>query len=175
MQVVLLVRRATGDEEVSAAGGQLRGVILAQSLPHLSHLGARAAACEAVWMCHRCWRHHRKDALGPPCRFGIDCLTQHCLGAGVRARQERVPFVTCEDGGLLDTAVRPLLGKRVRLQAGAQGVLLSADDNTDEAAGGASSDGAATAAAHPASAERAVTKASCSRSCPGGAIHCDWS
>lgn len=44
-QVVLLVRKATGDEEVSAAGGQLRGVILAQSLPHLSHLGAIAVSC----------------------------------------------------------------------------------------------------------------------------------
>ena len=42
LQVVLLVRKATGDEEVSAARGQLRGVILAQSLPHLSHLGAGA-------------------------------------------------------------------------------------------------------------------------------------
>lgn len=47
-QVVLLVRKATGDEEVSAAGGQLRGVILAQSLPHLSHLGASAVACESA-------------------------------------------------------------------------------------------------------------------------------
>lgn len=70
-----------------------------------------------------------------------------------------MPFVTCEDNGLLDSAVRPLLGKRVRLQAGAQGVLLSADDSTDASAGGAASDGAATAAAHPASADRAVTKA----------------
>lgn len=40
MQVVLLVRNATGDEEVGAAGKQLRGIILAHSLPHLSHLGA---------------------------------------------------------------------------------------------------------------------------------------
>lgn len=38
--VVLLLRRASGDEEVGAAGPGLRGVILAHALPHLSHLGA---------------------------------------------------------------------------------------------------------------------------------------
>ncbi len=38
--VVLLVRSASGDEEVGAAGANLKGVILRQSLPHLSHLGA---------------------------------------------------------------------------------------------------------------------------------------
>jgi hypothetical protein len=109
------------------------------------------------------------------CDCVASSLTQRCLGAGVRARQERVPFVTCEDGGLLDSVVRPLLGKRVRLQAGAQGVLLSADDDSDAAAGSASSSGAAAAAAHTASAERTVTKASCFRSCPGGAFHCcEW-
>lgn len=37
--VVLLVKSASGDEEVGAAGANLRGVILRQSLPHLSHLG----------------------------------------------------------------------------------------------------------------------------------------
>lgn len=37
---VLLVRSATGDEEVGAMGGALKGVILCHSLPHLSHLGA---------------------------------------------------------------------------------------------------------------------------------------
>ena len=156
-QVVLLVRKATGDEEVSAAGGQLRGVILAQSLPHLSHLGARTAACESAPCAIAAGL--REGSTGSSRPFGTVCLTQRCLGTGVRARQERVPFVTCEDGGLLDSAVRPLLGKRVRLQAGAQGVLLSADDSTDASAGAAGSDGTATAAAHPASAERAVTKA----------------
>ena len=38
--VVLLLRRASGDEEVGVAGPGLRGVILAHALPHLSHLGA---------------------------------------------------------------------------------------------------------------------------------------
>ena len=40
--VVLLVRRADGDEEVGPLGHHLRGVILCQDLPHLSHLGVRA-------------------------------------------------------------------------------------------------------------------------------------
>ena len=38
--VVLLVNHASGDEEVGAVGPNLRGVILKQALPHLSHLGA---------------------------------------------------------------------------------------------------------------------------------------
>lgn len=37
--VVLLVKRASGDEEVGACGVNLRGVILCHGLPHLSHLG----------------------------------------------------------------------------------------------------------------------------------------
>ena len=37
--VVLLVRKASGDEEVGAAGVNLKGVILCHGLPHLSHLG----------------------------------------------------------------------------------------------------------------------------------------
>ena len=37
--VVLLVKAASGDEEVGAAGANLTGVILRHSLPHLSHLG----------------------------------------------------------------------------------------------------------------------------------------
>ena len=37
--VVLLVKAASGDEEVGAAGANLKGVILRHSLPHLSHLG----------------------------------------------------------------------------------------------------------------------------------------
>ena len=39
--VVLLLRAADGDEEVSAAGVCVRGIVLTQELPHLSHLGAR--------------------------------------------------------------------------------------------------------------------------------------
>lgn len=37
---ILLVESATGDEEVAALGRNLRGIILRQDLPHLSHLGA---------------------------------------------------------------------------------------------------------------------------------------
>ena len=65
--VILLVHEASGDEEVSAAGVPLKGVILAHSLPHLSHLG-------------------------------------------VRARQEKVVFVTCEDADTLNATVKPLIG-----------------------------------------------------------------
>ena len=38
--LILLTRHASGDEEISAAGLDVRGVLLCQSLPHLSHLGA---------------------------------------------------------------------------------------------------------------------------------------
>ena len=37
--LILLTKRASGDEEVSAAGLDVQGVLLCQSLPHLSHLG----------------------------------------------------------------------------------------------------------------------------------------
>ena len=39
---ILLVRHATGDEEVSASGDGVRGVVLMHELPHLSHLAIRA-------------------------------------------------------------------------------------------------------------------------------------
>ena len=71
-----------------------------------------------------------------------------------------MPFVTCEDAELLDSAVRPLLGKRVRLQAGAQGVLLAADDGTDASADNTGSKDTPTAARRSASAQGTVTKAS---------------
>lgn len=65
--IILLVHAASGDEEVTAAGVPLRGVILAHSLPHLSHLG-------------------------------------------VRARQEKVVFVTCEDEDTIAATIKPLIG-----------------------------------------------------------------
>ena len=71
--VILLVHEASGDEEVSAAGVPLRGVILAHSLPHLSHLG-------------------------------------------VRARQEKVVFVTCEDEDTIAASVKPLIGMSLTLR-----------------------------------------------------------
>ncbi|KNA06557.1 hypothetical protein SOVF_179910 isoform A [Spinacia oleracea] len=76
--VILVVRKADGDEEVTAAGTNIVGVILLQELPHLSHLG-------------------------------------------VRARQEKVAFVTCEDD---DSAsyFKKLSGQYVRLEASSGGV-----------------------------------------------------
>lgn len=39
---VVVLRQATGDEDVSGCDGALQGLILCHSLPHLSHLGVRA-------------------------------------------------------------------------------------------------------------------------------------
>ncbi|DBA93500.1 hypothetical protein WJX82_005630 [Trebouxia sp. C0006] len=80
--VVLLVHEASGDEEVSATGVPLKGVILAHSLPHLSHLG-------------------------------------------VRARQEKVVFVTCEDEDTMAATVKPLIGQRIQLKASLEGVSFA--------------------------------------------------
>ncbi|XP_065861529.1 phosphoglucan, water dikinase, chloroplastic isoform X3 [Euphorbia lathyris] len=79
--VILVVNKADGDEEVTAAGGDIVGVVLLQEMPHLSHLG-------------------------------------------VRARQEKVVFVTCEDGDKIDDIQR-LSGKCVRLEASSTGVNLT--------------------------------------------------
>ncbi|GLI64789.1 hypothetical protein VaNZ11_008194 [Volvox africanus] len=72
--VVLVVRRADGDEELGPLGSRLRGVVLLQELPHLSHLG-------------------------------------------VRARQDGVTFVTCDDDDTVSRVLRPLIGRRVTLSA----------------------------------------------------------
>ncbi|KAH6785738.1 chloroplastidic phosphoglucan [Perilla frutescens var. hirtella] len=79
--IILVVKRADGDEEVTAAGANITGVILMQELPHLSHLG-------------------------------------------VRARQEKVVFVTCEDDEKVSD-IRNLSGKFVRLEASPTGVSLT--------------------------------------------------
>jgi len=42
----------------------------------------------------------------------------------VRARQERVPFVTLEDRDILNSEVLPLLGKQVALIASPEGAIL---------------------------------------------------
>ncbi|KAJ7532987.1 hypothetical protein O6H91_13G028200 [Diphasiastrum complanatum] len=78
--IILLVKKADGDEEVKAAGANVVGIILQHELPHLSHLG-------------------------------------------VRARQEKVVFVTCEDEEQV-ARVRTLLGQSVKLQASPDGVNL---------------------------------------------------
>ncbi|KAL9144745.1 hypothetical protein ABFS82_14G316100 [Erythranthe guttata] len=79
--IILVVNRADGDEEVTAAGANIAGVILMQELPHLSHLG-------------------------------------------VRARQEKVVFVTCEDEEKV-ADIKTLYGKFVRLEASSGGVSLA--------------------------------------------------
>ena len=43
--VVLLVKSASGDEEVGAAGIDLKGVLLCHTVPHLSHLGVQPLSC----------------------------------------------------------------------------------------------------------------------------------
>ncbi|KAL0323376.1 UNVERIFIED_CONTAM: Phosphoglucan, water dikinase, chloroplastic [Sesamum angustifolium] len=46
--IILVVSKADGDEEVTAAGANIAGVILMQELPHLSHLGEKVVfvTCE---------------------------------------------------------------------------------------------------------------------------------
>ncbi|CEM11132.1 unnamed protein product [Vitrella brassicaformis CCMP3155] len=85
---VMLVRAATGDEEIGGVGdSNVHAIILGHDLPHLSHLG-------------------------------------------VRARQEGVVFVTCEDSDEVK-GVAALKGKIVRVEASSQGVEVY---EVDEAA-----------------------------------------
>lgn len=58
--------------------------------------------------------------------------------AGVRARQEKVTFATVEDDALLQSLVRPLVGKRIRLSASAAGVQLVEYDGPDSSMADAS-------------------------------------
>ncbi|OMP05624.1 Pyruvate phosphate dikinase, PEP/pyruvate-binding protein [Corchorus olitorius] len=46
--IILVVNKADGDEEVTAAGSNIAGVVLLQELPHLSHLGEKVVfvTCE---------------------------------------------------------------------------------------------------------------------------------
>lgn len=78
--VILVVRKADGDEEVTAAGPSIVGVVLLQELPHLSHLG-------------------------------------------VRARQEKVVFVTCDDRDSVADLLK-LSGQYVRIEASSGGVKV---------------------------------------------------
>ncbi|XP_027189138.1 phosphoglucan, water dikinase, chloroplastic isoform X2 [Cicer arietinum] len=85
--IILIVNKADGDEEVTAAGRNIVGAILKQELPHLSHLG-------------------------------------------VRARQEKVVFVTCEDDEKV-AEIQKLIGSCVRLEASAAGVNLTLSSSVD--------------------------------------------
>jgi hypothetical protein len=64
----------------------------------------------------------------------------------VRARQERVPFVTIEDRAVIAGEVEPLLGQLVALVASPEGAQLRPATSADEAAGGAGSSNGAAAA-----------------------------
>ncbi|XVE81191.1 hypothetical protein DITRI_Ditri15bG0043000 [Diplodiscus trichospermus] len=89
--VILVVNKADGDEEVTAAGSNIAGVVLLHELPHLSHLG-------------------------------------------VRARQEKVIFVTCEDEENVSD-LQKLAGKYLRLEASSKGVNISPSSSDNEDAG----------------------------------------
>ncbi|KAK6266128.1 hypothetical protein QUC31_016965 [Theobroma cacao] len=106
--VILVVNKADGDEEVTAAGSNITGVVLLQELPHLSHLG-------------------------------------------VRARQEKVVFVTCEDEDIVSN-IQILAGKYVRLEALSTGVHLSPssldDHNADSVAKNLSRNGSPAVEVH---------------------------
>lgn len=100
--VILVVSKADGDEEVTAAGSNIVGVVLLQELPHLSHLG-------------------------------------------VRARQEKVVFVTCEDDDKVND-IRKLDQKYVRLEASSSEVNLTASTGeSDPSLNNISSNGSSTA------------------------------
>lgn len=75
---VLIAHTADGDEEIAVGAGHVKGIVLLQSLPHLSHLG-------------------------------------------VRARQEGVPFATCDDAETAAT-VLACKGKRVGIEVATSAV-----------------------------------------------------
>ncbi|XVF37860.1 hypothetical protein REPUB_Repub20aG0047400 [Reevesia pubescens] len=106
--IILVVNRADGDEEVTAAGSNIAGVVLLQELPHLSHLG-------------------------------------------VRARQEKVVFVTCEDEEKVSD-IQKHAGKYVRLEASSSGVNISPssldDHDADSVAKNLSINGSAAVEVH---------------------------
>lgn len=52
--VIVLVNEASGDEEVGALGAKLKGVILAHSLPLLSHLGKSPNLVSIECVCQVC-------------------------------------------------------------------------------------------------------------------------
>ncbi|KAH9305067.1 hypothetical protein KI387_009471 [Taxus chinensis] len=85
--IILLVKKADGDEEVKAAGENIVGVVLLHEMPHLSHLG-------------------------------------------VRARQEKVVFVTCEDEEKI-VELRKLTRQSVKLEASAESVDVLASSSSD--------------------------------------------
>ena len=58
-------------------------------------------------------------------------------GAGVRARQEKVVFCTCEDETLVNDSVRPLVGSIVQLRVSGGAVSIEAYDAANNDVGAA--------------------------------------
>ncbi len=84
---------------------------------------------------------------------------------GVRTRQEGVVFVTCEDAEAVASQAQPLLGSRIRLTAGPNGVSVSpagqgsaASSSNGSSAAANSNGNGASAAAKPAARAGAVEK-----------------
>lgn len=77
-------------------------------------------------------------SLGPALQ-GVILLQQlpHLSHLGVRARQENVPFVTCDDADTVNATVRGLIGQQVELSAIPDGVTVapSHDLHSDPAPG----------------------------------------
>ena len=70
---MLLVKHASGDEEITATGIDVKGVLLCQSLPHLSHLGV----------------HPGLQALDP-CSGSEPCVhTPHDLACHIKISEEQ--------------------------------------------------------------------------------------
>ncbi|KAL0432167.1 UNVERIFIED_CONTAM: Phosphoglucan, water dikinase, chloroplastic [Sesamum latifolium] len=103
--IILVVSKADGDEEVTAAGANITGVILMQELPHLSHLGVRA-----------------RQASLMPCPFLLLLFFQEYRQTASELI-EKVVFVTCEDDEKV-ADIKMLIGKFVRLDASSAGVSL---------------------------------------------------
>ena len=76
----------------------------------------------------------------------------------MRARQEKVTFATVEDDALLQSVVRPLVGKRIKLTASAAGVQLMEHGGPDPSMADAPSEPAG--AAKPAAAGGKIDKVS---------------
>jgi hypothetical protein len=83
-----------------------------------------------------------RTVLQPP-------ITHSCLTpppcplppAGVRARQEKVPFATVDDPEFLSSKVRPLLGRQVMLRVSADSVSLTEDGNSSNGNGNGNGNG----------------------------------
>lgn len=81
--VVLLLRSADGDEEVAAAGRCVRGIVLTQELPHLSHLGEPQAQHAAARGGPATRQHARcRERLAHSCLPTAACLPTCADGCG---------------------------------------------------------------------------------------------